>query len=298
MRTQIKFIINPVSGRTKGGVDVPGLLNQLLDKERFEPEIVFTQYAGHATEIAREAAAEKIPIVCAVGGDGTVNEVARGLMGTQTALAILPKGSGNGLARHLGIPMNVSHAINILNQGQPSAIDTCTINNHPFFCTAGIGFDAHVSSVFAASTRRGLQTYVQMVLREFFNFKPQVAELALNGQKLKTSCFVVAFANASQYGNNAYIAPMADIRDGLVDVCLIRHLNLAKAIGISYGLITKQIATSPDAEYFKTQEILVKSEHAFKFHADGEYMGEATSFKVQIMPLTLHVIVPREEGLN
>ncbi|GEO03982.1 hypothetical protein AAE02nite_16460 [Adhaeribacter aerolatus] len=298
MRTQIKFIINPVSGRTKGGVNVPDLLNQLLDTEQYEPEIVFTRYAGHATEIASQAATAGVSVVCAVGGDGTVNEVARGLMGTQTALAILPKGSGNGLARHLGIPMNLSHAINILNQGEPSAIDACTINNHPFFCTAGIGFDAHVSSVFAASTRRGLQTYVQMVLREFFTFQPQKAILRLNGEQLETQCFVVAFANASQYGNNAYIAPMADIRDGLLDVCLIRHLNLRKAIGISYGLITKQIATSPDAEYFRTREILVTSEHAFKFHADGEYIGESTSFNVQISPLALRVIVAREEGRN
>jgi diacylglycerol kinase (ATP) len=235
VRTQIIFIINPISGRTTGGVDVPALLDQLLDNERFAPTVIFTQYAGHATEIARQAAADGVPVVCAVGGDGTVNEIARGLMGTGTALAILPKGSGNGLARHLGIPMNLPLAITMLNSGQSSAIDSCTINDRPFFCTAGIGFDAHVSSVFAASTKRGLQTYVQMVLREFFNFKPQLAVLELNGLQLETNCFVVAFANASQYGNNAFIAPMADIRDGLLDVCLIRHLNFRKAIGISYG---------------------------------------------------------------
>jgi len=294
VRTQIIFIINPISGRTTGGVNVPALLDQLLDKERYQPSVVFTQYAGHATEIARESAAEGIPVVCAVGGDGTVNEVARGLIGTHTALAILPKGSGNGLARHLGIPMNLTLAIDSLNKGQRSTIDSCTINNHPFFCTAGIGFDAHVSAVFAASAKRGLQTYVQMVLREFFRFKPQPAVLQLNGKQLETTCFVVAFANASQYGNNAFIAPMADIRDGLLDVCLIRHLNLRKAIGISYGLITKQIANSPDAEYFTTREIAIRSEHAFKFHADGEYMGEATSFNVKISPLSLHVIISEE----
>lgn len=296
VRTQIIFIINPISGRTTGGVDVPALLNQFLDKARYEPKVVFTQYAGHATEIAVQAAAEGVPIVCAVGGDGTVNEVARGLIQTNTALAILPKGSGNGLARHLGLPMNIAHAIDFLNKGQRSAIDTGTINNHPFFCTAGIGFDAHVSSVFAASTQRGLQTYVKMVWQEFFKFKPQQAMLRLNGKQLETNCFVVAFANASQYGNNAFIAPMADIRDGLLDVCLIRHLNLRKAIGIGYGLITKQIASSPDAEYFTTREIEVKSELPFKFHADGEYLGESVSFKVLITPLSLHVIIPPTEG--
>lgn len=292
MRTKIIFVINPISGRTTGRVDVPKLLDQFLDKQKLQPTIVYTQYAGHATEIARQAAAERIPVVCAVGGDGTVNEVARGLLNTSTALGILPRGSGNGLARHLKIPMAIPQAIQILNNGCQSAIDSCTINDHPFFCTAGIGFDAHISSVFAQNTQRGLQTYVRLVLQEFFRFRPQKAHLALNGQQLETMCFVVAFANASQYGNNAYIAPMADIRDGLLDVVLIRHLNIRKAIGLSYGLITKRIATSGHAEYFTTTQIEVKSDQTFKFHADGEYIGEAGFFKVTIAPLSLQVIAP------
>lgn len=292
MRTKVVFIINPKSGRTSGRVDVPALLDQYLDKQKFQPTIVYTQYAGHATEIARQAAANGITLVCAVGGDGTVNEVARGLLATPTALGILPRGSGNGLARHLQIPMHIPQAIQILNSGHQSAIDSCTINGHPFFCTAGIGFDAHISSVFAQNKRRGLQTYVRLVLREFFRFKPQPVKLSLNGKQLEANCFVVAFANASQYGNNAYIAPMADIRDGLLDVCLIRHLNWRKAIAIGYGLITKQIAVSGHAEYFTTPELEAESEHKFKFHADGEYMGEANIFKINLFPLSLQVIAP------
>jgi YegS/Rv2252/BmrU family lipid kinase len=223
-----------------------------------------------------------------------VNEVARGLVHSDTALAILPRGSGNGLARHLNIPMNPAHAIGIINAAHRSLIDSCRINDHPFFCTAGIGFDAHVSSVFAASARRGLRTYVQLVVQEFMKFKPLAAALHLNDQHIEAECFVVAFANAAQYGNNAFIAPMADIRDGLLDVCLVRSLNFQKAIALAYGMITKRIATSGDAQYFKTTTLTVDSKEPFKYHADGEYIGEASTFTVSIAPLSLHVIVPQD----
>jgi len=292
MQTRILFIVNPKSGSSVGRVDVVALLQQLIDKSLFRYDIVVTEYAGHATELAQKAATDAYAIVCAVGGDGTVNEVARGLVFTNTALAILPHGSGNGLARHLGIPLQISQAIAIINQQYCSKIDSGTINNHPFFCTAGIGFDAQVSSVFASSLKRGLRTYVRLVLQEFIKFIPKPIVLNFNGRNINANCFVLAFANASQYGNNAYIAPMADIRDGLVDICLIRHLNFRKALSISYGLLSKQIATSPDAEFFQTAAVQVECQDLFKFHADGEFMGEAKSFHVEIAPASLQVIIP------
>jgi diacylglycerol kinase (ATP) len=292
MQTQVLFIVNPKSGSTTVRVDVAALLAEGLDTSKIAYTLVETQYAGHATELARQAVAAGVQVVCAVGGDGTVNEVARGLVHSDTALAILPRGSGNGLARHLNIPLNLTHAIDIINGLHRSQIDSCQINDHPFFCTAGIGFDAHVSAVFAASARRGLRTYVQLVVQEFMKFKPLAAILQLENQHLEAECFVVAFANAAQYGNNAYIAPMADIRDGMVDVCLVRSLNFQKAIALGYAMITKRMATSSDAQYFKTKAVTVHSQEPFKYHADGEYMGEANSFTVSISPLSLHVIIP------
>ncbi|QMU27779.1 diacylglycerol/lipid kinase family protein [Adhaeribacter radiodurans] len=291
-KTNILFILNPKSGRTSQ-VNVPELLSRYLDASKFTSKLVFTEYAGHATELARQAAKDGYKIVGAIGGDGTVNEVATGLLDSDAILAILPKGSGNGLARHLDIPLNLRHAIRIINEYYSSAIDTCTINDHPFFCTAGIGFDAYISSVFASSTKRGLQTYIRLVLQEFTKFKPQEAVLDFNKQLLTTQVFVVAFANATQYGNNAHIAPKADIRDGLVDVCLIRDLDFRKAIHLSLGMLTKRIAAGSSAEYFTSTHIAVTSEQPFKFHADGEYVGEATEFKVSINPLSLKVIHPK-----
>jgi YegS/Rv2252/BmrU family lipid kinase len=287
---KILFILNPKSGR-KSAVDVPVLIRQIMPESRFE--IIFTEFAGHATELARHGAKEGFRVVAAVGGDGTVNEVARGLLGTKSALAIIPKGSGNGLARHLNISMQVSQALKDLSTSHFSRIDSCTINGHPFFCTAGLGFDGYISSVFANNSKRGLRSYLELVLKEFLKFKPGKATVQLNQENFETPCFVLTFANASQYGNNAYIAPMADIRDGLLDVCLIRDLSFRKALAVSYGLLTKSIATTGHADFFTSHEISVRTEKPMPFHADGEYVGEASEFHVQIKPLSLEVLTPQ-----
>ncbi|KAA9338821.1 diacylglycerol/lipid kinase family protein [Adhaeribacter soli] len=283
------FIINPKSGR-QNKLNIQDLIRKHLPEDSFD--IVETEFAGHATELARQGAKDGFRVVAAVGGDGTVNEVARGLLGTRAALAIIPKGSGNGLARHLNIPLEVPAALDLFHNSTFSRIDTCTINGHPFFCTAGFGFDGYISSIFARNARRGLRSYVELILKEFTKFKPGKATVQLNHENFETDCFVLTFANASQYGNNAYIAPMADIRDGLLDVCLIRELSLQKAMAVSYGLLTKKIATSGHAEFFKTQEITAQTKEQMPFHADGEYVGEACEFHVQIKPLSLEVLIP------
>lgn len=284
------FILNPKSGR-KSNVSIPDLLPMHFPVGSYE--LVFTEYAGHATELARHGAKDGFRIIAAVGGDGTVNEVARGLLGTRAALAIIPKGSGNGLARHLQIPLNIPKALQAFHTGRFSHIDTCQINGHPFFCTAGLGFDGYISSIFARSTKRGLGSYIELVLKEFRNFKPGKAEMVFNQQNLESPFFVLTFANASQYGNNAYIAPMADIRDGLLDVCLIRDMSLRKALAVSYGLLTKRIAHTGHAEFFTSQEIHVKTAVNMPYHADGEYVGEANEFRVSIKPLSLEVLTPK-----
>ncbi len=292
-RPHIRFIINPTSG-PRSKVDVAAHIKQYLDHSMYNHDIVYTAYAGHAPLLAKEAAEAGIAIVVAVGGDGTVNEVARGLLHTKTALGILPKGSGNGLARHLQLPLNLVKAIGIINTGQVSAIDSGSINGNAFFTTAGIGFDAYISSVFAGNKKRGLKTYVELILKEIRNYKHLPIRAKVNDLVIDTDCFVMAFANAAQYGNNAYIAPLADIRDGLLDVCLVRQLDFVKAINLSYCMLTKQIANPGSAEYFKTESVEVETDHSIMFHADGEYMGEASKFTVQMLPLSLNVIIPRK----
>jgi diacylglycerol kinase (ATP) len=288
---RIRFIINPVSG-TRSNIDVAARIKLYLNHSKYWHDIVYTAYAGHATELAADAAAQSFTIVVAVGGDGTVNEVAKGLLHTKTALGILPKGSGNGLARHLGLPLSLNNAIKTLNTGTISQIDSGTINGLPFFTTAGIGFDAYISSVFAGSTRRGLKTYVELILKEVRNYKHLPVKVWINDEQLETDCFVMAFANAAQYGNNAYIAPMADIRDGILDVCLVKQMNFVKALNLSYCMLTKQLAHAHSAEYFKSNRIRIETEQPMMFHADGEYKGKTNTFDVALNPLSLHVLVP------
>ncbi|MBC5772804.1 YegS/Rv2252/BmrU family lipid kinase [Pontibacter sp. KCTC 32443] len=291
-RPRIRFIINPVSG-TRSKVDVAARIKLYLDHGKLDHDIVYTDYAGHATELAATAAASNYTAVVAVGGDGTVNEVARGLLHTNTALGILPKGSGNGLARHLQLPLNLNNAIKVLNTGEISVIDSGTINDIPFFTTAGIGFDAYISSVFAGNKRRGLKTYVELVLKEVRTYKHLPVKVWLNELEMQTDCFVMAFANAAQYGNNAYIAPLADIRDGLLDVCLVRQLDFIKAINLSYCMLTKQLANVQSAEYFKTKHIRVETEEPMMFHADGEFKGKTSHFEVNLKPESLKVLIPK-----
>jgi diacylglycerol kinase (ATP) len=293
---RIRFVINPTSGPKKS-VDVAALIKLHLDHSRHDHEIVYTAYAGHATELAIDAVQQGFATVVAVGGDGTVNEVARGLLKTDTALGILPKGSGNGLARHLEIPLTLQGAIKLLNEAHSSTIDSGTINGRPFFTTAGIGFDAYISSVFAGNQKRGLKTYVELVLKEVLNYKHQPVKAHINGNAFETDCYVMAFANAAQYGNNAYIAPMADIQDGLLDVCLVRQLDMIKAIDLSYCMLTKQLAKASSAEYFKTAAISVETEEPIMYHADGEFLGKATHFNVLLAPLSLKVITPKTDAI-
>ena len=176
MKKKILLIVNPISG-TKSKVDAPSLINTYINKDLFDFDIRFTEYPGHATQMAREAVDEHYDIVAAVGGDGTVNEVARSLVNTPTALAVIPCGSGNGLARHLFIPMRAKEAIDILNDCVIRKLDYGTINDYPFFCTCGMGFDAYISQKFAEAGKRGPTTYVEYVLREGLKYKPETYEI-------------------------------------------------------------------------------------------------------------------------
>lgn len=288
---RICFILNPTSG-TNRTQDVPALLTRYATAAGAEFEIQLTQRAGHATELAREAAARGCRVVVAVGGDGTVNEVARGLLGTPAALGIVPRGSGNGLARHLRIPLDLPGAVRRACQPTFQRIDAGRINGHWFFCTAGLGFDAHVSKMFAQAGTRGLSTYVKVALREYRRYRPVPVQVQLeNALLLDTHCYVLAFANAAQYGNNAYIAPRADIQDGLLDVCLIDQLPMLRAVRVGVGLALGTLATSGGAAYHTSRRIQVAAAHPIGFHVDGDYVADATHFAVELEPLALEVAV-------
>ncbi|SFP74693.1 lipid kinase, YegS/Rv2252/BmrU family [Pseudarcicella hirudinis] len=233
-------------------------------------KLIFTEYAGHGAEISKRAVAEKVDKVIAVGGDGTVNEIARELIDSETALGIIPIGSGNGLARHLKIPMKVEKAIQLAVSGKTVKIDACFLNEIPFFCTAGVGFDANVANEFAKQKSRGLKTYAKMSLKYFRTYKPQTYLLEYKGHEMSKTAFTITFANAAQYGNNAMISPDSKIDDGLIDLVVLKPFPFGAAPIIGVRLFK---GTLPNSRYVETEKgtsFRLKSEEPLLVHFDGE----------------------------
>ena len=286
------FIFNPTAG-TSRRADFPALLTQHLGPPaRGDYELRPTEGPGHATELARAAAQAGCRVVVAVGGDGTVNEVGQGLLHQQhTAMGIVPRGSGNGLARHLKVPLNLGAAVRRLRQPTFSRMDVGRVNGRPFFCTAGLGFDARVSQLFARAGSRGLSTYLRVTLREYRTFEPVPVVVETNGVTLRTDCYVLAFANASQYGNNAYIAPQADLRDGLLDMCLLDALPPWRAVQVVLGMALGTLPRTGGAAYSHTRHATVRAAAPLGCHADGDYLGHATEYTFDLLPLALEVAV-------
>lgn len=289
---KISFIINPKSG-TQNKEQILHLLDDRLDKRKYTKEVVYTEYAGHAVEIATQKAKEGVFAVVAVGGDGTINEIARSLVHTNTALGIIPCGSGNGLARHLQISMEPKKAIDILNDGVMDVIDYGKINDVPFFCTCGVGFDAFVSLKFSKSGRRGPLTYLEKTLQESLKYEPETYELETEGGTQKHKAFLIACGNASQYGNNAYIAPQATLTDGLLDVTILEPFTVLDVPSLSFQLFNKTIDQNSRIKTFRSQTLRIHRTKPGVVHFDGDPMMMGESIDVKVIQKGLQVIVPR-----
>ncbi|MBQ8224752.1 MAG: diacylglycerol kinase family lipid kinase [Bacteroides sp.] len=294
-KKKIAFIINPVSGTQNKEVILKSIDGR-LDKKKYACEVVYTERVGHAIEIAAQKAAEKYFAVVAIGGDGTINEVARSLIHTDTALGIIPCGSGNGLARHLQIPMDVAKAIDIINEGCIEAIDYGVINNNtPFFCTCGVGFDALVSMRFTEAGKRGLLTYLEQTVKESWKYKPETYELIMDGVPSQHKAFVIACGNASQYGNNAYIAPQATLNDGLLDVTILEPFNMLEAPSISFQLFNKTIDQNSRVKTYRCKSLHIHRCSAGAAHYDGEPVMLDADIDVRIVQQGLKMIIPSED---
>lgn len=282
--------MNPISG-TVSKAGIPQLIENKLDKSLFEYEIRETERAGHATEIAKQASEEGVDLVVAVGGDGTVNEVGRALIETKTALGIIPCGSGNGLARHLMLPMEIGKAIQLINRYEIHDLDYGTINGMPFFCTCGMGFDAFISMKFAEAGKRGLITYVENVLKEGLKYKPETYEIEDETGTGHYKAFLVSAANASQYGNNAYIAPQASMSDGLLDVIIMEPFDVLEAPQISIDMFNKTLDKNSKIKTFKAKRIHVHRKEPGWIHYDGDPMMTNADIDIQLHGKGIRVLV-------
>ncbi len=268
---QLMLIINPISG-TGNKKGVARMVEQRFAALGFDVDVRMTGGRGDATRLAREAVDNGYRGVLACGGDGTVNETATALCGSSTALGILPAGSGNGLARHLGIPVDVESAIGIVASDNVVACDYGTVNEHPFFCTFGMGFDAAVSHRFARQSRRGLLSYVRSAVSEYLQFRPQTYTLSANGKILTEKAFLVAVCNASQWGNNAYIAPQASITDGLLDIILVHSGSPIDAAVMGMDIFTGFINKNTMVHCFRAPAAVIYRSSPGEAHIDGEPM--------------------------
>ncbi|GAL87045.1 YegS//BmrU family lipid kinase [Sporocytophaga myxococcoides] len=283
------FIINPIAG-VRSKEDIPRKIKEVFSGSEKYYEIAFTKFKGHATELAQEAVNNNFDAVVAVGGDGTINEVATGLIGQTPALGIIPLGSGNGLARHLKVPIHIQNSIKYLLDSAPVSIDHCRLNNLPFFCTAGVGFDALIGKVFSEQKTRGFSTYLKTVITEYKSYKCETYKISLDGKEIEMEAFLLSFANASQYGNNVFIAPQASLQDGYIDVCMMHPFPSSSLLNLGFKLFTKKVNKFHYLDIIKAKNIEIERESSGPVHLDGEPVYMDSRLKISIVPNSLRVL--------
>ena len=284
-------IINPHSG-TSRKTSIPELAYNILSENGSELYFVYTNEQGHVAQIIDDVATQGFDVVIGVGGDGTINEVADAVRPTDMTMGIIPMGSGNGLARSLDIPMDPEAALEVIRKGYIKRIDCCEANGIPFFVTFGVGFDAQVTASYDQKSFRGPLSYVLSTVDQFIKHKSSLYRLHLNGEVIEQKAFLVTCANADQYGNNAIIAPEAELDDGLFDVVVIRNMSLLKAPQVAINLFTKNINESASIDIYRTDHLVIEREEEDYAQVDGELLELGRRIEITIQKQQLPILVP------
>lgn len=284
-------IVNPISG-TRDKFGIGEAVETRFRQSGIKYTTLYTEGPDDARRLAAEAAAKKSELVIVVGGDGTVNEVATGLCGSDTALGIIPCGSGNGLARTLEIPQTPDKALDIILAGHTEMCDCGMVNGHNFFCTFGLGFDAAVAHKFASTHRRGKLSYLRNALAEYLSFRPANYALSINGEVVVKEAFLIAVCNVSQYGNNVYIAPGASVTDGLLDITVIRSGNPVDTVMAGVGMLAGSFGPNKTIESFRVKEALITRQEPGPVQIDGEPFQFGTRMDIKCRERALKVLTP------
>jgi YegS/Rv2252/BmrU family lipid kinase len=294
VKKSILFIINPVAGVRRKD-KIPRYINKYLDHNKFHYEVIYTEARGHATAIAENAAKNGIDIVCVAGGDGSVNEVASALIGSNTALAILPSGSGNGLARHLGYSINMRSTLSIINEYCVKKIDVCYVNGQCFFSLIGIGFDAYAAKLFSKEERRGFIAYTLASVKSIVSFQPYTYTMDINNETLHGKAFMINVCNSNQFGYNVKIAPHADLQDGIMDVVIVKDMPKIKLPLLVIQLFMRSHLFSMNIKYIKTDKLTISSPTYSYLQIDGETVHKTKDFDISIKKEALPVLVNNDK---
>jgi YegS/Rv2252/BmrU family lipid kinase len=276
------FIVNPISGKNRKQRIISHL-------QKAGYKVVCTEYAGHAEKIARETESD---VVVAVGGDGTVNEVARGLAGTGKTLGIIPCGSGDGLARHLGISHIFNRALKVITSGKTSPLDAGTIDGRMFFSVCGVGFDAVVSERFAKCGKRGLSTYIKEGLKTWRIYVPERYTVEIDGKRIEHQAIFITVGNSNQWGNGAKITPLADSTDGILDITVVDEFKAIELPWLAGRLMTGSAHKSNRVHTYRGKHICIERPDEGPAHADGDWFEAGKAIDINVIPHALNVLVP------
>jgi len=293
VNTQLKtlFIINPIAGTGKqNNIDI--LIDKYIEKTKFKYDIKFTQHSGHATKLTQEAINNNYELIVAVGGDGTVSECSKALIGSEISIAVIPCGSGNGFAYHIGIERDVTNALIQLNNNIIKYIDTCEVNDIPFVNISGIGFDAHIAKIFASTQERGFLSYIKICIKEL-SYSAKEYSIEYDNISRKIKAFAIVFANTSQYGNDARISPHAKIDDGLIDFVIVKEFSNWKIPFFIYTVLKGKTHLNKNVEIIRSREMKIYSKDPFA-HLDGEIKYFTDPIKVNISTEKLKILIPNE----
>lgn len=282
MKNKTLFIVNPASG-TGRQKNIETVIKENLDHDLFDYSVRFTEHIHHGTKLAREAADQGYDCVVAVGGDGSVNDVAQGLKDTGVHMGIIPCGSGNGLARTLKIPLRPVLAVKTLNKLQSQTIDSIVINDRYLSVNAaGVGFDAHIARLLKAAKKRGFQAYASLFFREYASYENSNYRLTIDGRTLYRKAWFIAIANGRQYGYNLSVAPKAQIADGLLDITIIDKVPIEHIAITAPMAFMNLLDHSQHAEMFRAKEVHLEGnlDKWVNIDGEGENIGKELHFVV------------------
>ena len=291
-----RFIYNPKSGHNARNPYLLARTREFIAEYKLHADVVLTERPRHATELARRAVDDGCALVVAIGGDGTMNEVATALIDSPAALGLIPCGSGNGLGRHLGIPGPGKGAFRTLLHGSIRTIDTGVANGIPFFNAMGVGFDAEISHRFNRLARRGLPAYLHTTFGTLFRFRPQRYVIRSGELSITTAAFIISVANSDQYGNDCYIAPGASVDDGRLNITVMKSIHLFNALPIALRLFTKSIDGSASVQRLLGPRFTIERPAPALLHTDGETHHTAALIEVSVRPRSLRIKVPHREA--